>query len=228
MADYEYPDMVSYRTRLGWSTRPNHSLEQIQEWYRDCRGNHRRCKSATPTSAFLPSRLVEIIPARDGRSDVKIRLRSRTELMESMPEYASLSHRWAANMPFKLTTANLKDCSKDFPHDSISKVFQDAICLALQLNLRYIWIDSLCIIQDSRTDWKLESMEMSRIYNHSLLNIASTGFRDGDKGLYANRDPQAHLSHSCRAEVRSGAALPSSERAAEPADGGARGRLCPL
>lgn len=57
--------------------------------------------------------------------------------------------------------------------------------------MRYIWIDSLCIIQqqDSKDDWLRESPQMGMIYSNSYCNIAATGASDGNDGLFKPRCP---------------------------------------
>lgn len=50
---------------------------------------------------------------------------------------------------------------------------KDAILITRQLGIRYLWIDALCIIQDSEGDWQAEAKEMARIYKNSLLTIAA-------------------------------------------------------
>jgi hypothetical protein len=46
--------------------------------------------------------------------------------------------------------------------------------LALKLGFRYIWIDSLCIIQDDAEDWEVQSSLMSEIYQDAVLTLAAT------------------------------------------------------
>lgn len=67
-------------------------------------------------------------------------------------------------------------------------------------NIRYIWIDSLCIIQPvatsnkreapSEQDWKEQSRDMGKVYRNSYLNISATAAEDGDKGLFIPRRPE--------------------------------------
>jgi len=52
----------------------------------------------------------------------------------------------------------------------------------------YVWIDSLCIIQDKVEDWQIEAAKMGAIYCHSFCNIAATGFQDG-RNVFVRRDP---------------------------------------
>lgn len=62
---------------------------------------------------------------------------------------------------------------------AIPKTFLDAIDVAKSLNIKDIWIDSLCIIQDDSNDWEYESSLMSSVYGRSAINIAAAGAEDG-------------------------------------------------
>jgi hypothetical protein len=55
---------------------------------------------------------------------------------------------------------------------------------------KYLWIDSLCIIQDDADGWELESARMSSVYGCSSINIAATSAKDGSVGCFFNRDPK--------------------------------------
>jgi len=77
------------------------------------------------------------------------------------------------------------------PLRKLPKSFIDAFDTARKFGLRYIWIDSLCIIQDDRQDWARESLTMCDVYGLSALNIAATGAEDGSKGLFFSRSPSA-------------------------------------
>jgi Heterokaryon incompatibility protein (HET) len=70
------------------------------------------------------------------------------------------------------------------PPNELSATFRDAIDLTRRLGFQYIWIDSLCIIQDSRADWAVESAKMAIIYANSALTIAATSSASGTGGLY--------------------------------------------
>jgi hypothetical protein len=73
------------------------------------------------------------------------------------------------------------------PMGVLPKTFQEAMTIASQLGYRYIWIDSLCIIQNSTPDWSRESRLMAGVYGNAVLNIAATG-DSSDAGCYATRD----------------------------------------
>jgi hypothetical protein len=77
---------------------------------------------------------------------------------------------------------------KDLPLAELTQVFRDAIDLARRLDVAYIWIDSLCIMQDSVQDWQYESALMGNVYKYSWCNIAATGFENGLAGIYVRRN----------------------------------------
>jgi Heterokaryon incompatibility protein (HET) len=91
-------------------------------------------------------------------------------------------------MKSKLLRDNLPEYMTQIPFGTLPRVFQDAVQIVARFGMVYVWIDSLCIIQDSRRDWAAESAQMGLIYQNSFCNIAATGFADGTAGLFADRD----------------------------------------
>ena len=80
---------------------------------------------------------------------------------------------------------------KEIPQEALPRVFRDTFRLAGQAGINYVWIDSLCIVQDSSDhgDWIREAATMGSVYRHSFCNVAATGFRNGDNGLFVSREP---------------------------------------
>ncbi|KAF9735372.1 heterokaryon incompatibility protein [Paraphaeosphaeria minitans] len=89
------------------------------------------------------------------------------------------------------------------PMDDLSPTFRDAIMFTRRLGMRFIWIDSLCILQDSPEDWMAESSVMNRVYKHSVCNIAATTVSYRSPGLYKRRDPRMVTPYKTRIQ-RSG------------------------
>lgn len=73
--------------------------------------------------------------------------------------------------------------------DHLPKTFRDAIVVNKTLGVKYIWIDSLCVIQDSLSDWRQESSLMPQVYWNSFCNILATAALDSTQGLFFTRDP---------------------------------------
>jgi hypothetical protein len=100
----------------------------------------------------------------------------------------TLSHCWGLIQITKLTQANLESFLSEIDFNSLTKSFQDAIHITRALDCQYLWIDSLCIIQDSEKDWINESAVMGRIYLHSWCTIAATAAENGRVGCLISRD----------------------------------------
>lgn len=88
----------------------------------------------------------------------------------------TLSHCWdpLSKRPVTTTTANLEQQLKRVPFGELPLSFKDAVQITPSLDVRYLWIDSLCIAQDSREDWEREVAVMRQIYAHSLCTLAAS------------------------------------------------------
>jgi hypothetical protein len=105
------------------------------------------------------------------------------------PGYITLSHLWAASgIMLKLTLANLDAFLQQIPMTDLPPTFKDSFEATRKLGIRYLWIDSLCILQDSDSDWRAESSVMGEIYGRSLCNLAATGSSRTYGGLFQERD----------------------------------------
>ena len=89
--------------------------------------------------------------------------------------YAALSWRWGPpdKHPPKTLWENLQERTEGRWKSPLPPLFTDAIELTRKLGLNYLWIDALCIIQDSAEDWSSESTKMTEIYNNAYLTIAA-------------------------------------------------------
>ena len=102
--------------------------------------------------------------------------------------YVTLSHCWGGNVPMQLKKDNVSTFQAGLP-DGIPTTFADAIQITRAIGIRYLWIDSLCIIQDSVEDWQKEASLMDHVYEHAWCNIAATKARNSSEGLFSDRDP---------------------------------------
>ncbi|KAJ4129772.1 hypothetical protein NW768_006741 [Fusarium equiseti] len=118
-------------------------------------------KTETP----LPTRAIYI-----GPSNSYIRL---FDAKGMMARYVTLSHCWGGEQPTTTTSSNLEALTSCIDFDTLPIVFQQAILVARELGVEYIWIDSLCIIQDSQSDWELESAKMCDYYENAYLTIST-------------------------------------------------------
>jgi hypothetical protein len=80
--------------------------------------------------------------------------------------------------------------------------FKDALQLCWRLNVQYLWIDALCIIQDDSEDWQKEAALMGDVYRNGICNVGVHAAADKPVDLYSVRDPQ-HVSVATWHVVRS-------------------------
>ncbi|KAH9205514.1 heterokaryon incompatibility protein-domain-containing protein, partial [Leptodontidium sp. 2 PMI_412] len=95
--------------------------------------------------------------------------------------YICLSYSWGGSEFLKVTTENLQACREGILVDSLPTSFQHAIELARCLDVKYIWIDALCILQNDKRDWEIEGSKMADIYQSSLLTVAMTNGSNPDE-----------------------------------------------
>jgi hypothetical protein len=116
----------------------------------------------------------------------ELKLCNGQDIKDETP-YMSLSHCWGKAKFFTLLQSNMAELQTAIPMDKLTKTFRDSVELTRKLQVKYLWIDSLCIIQDSVDDWAFESARMMNVYSNSYCNIAATGAADGSRGLFFER-----------------------------------------
>ena len=101
----------------------------------------------------------------------------------------TLSHCWGEALFLKLTTMNVEKLQDEFAISDLPKSFRDAVSITWKFGIKHLWIDSLCILQDSVADWRQEAATMKDVYQNSFCNIAATGASNSDQGCFTDRDP---------------------------------------
>lgn len=158
------------------------SFNTARGWIRDCETTHTQCGPGC--NVPLPKRCLDLRPLGAIHKD-DIRL-TGTEGISST--YACLSHCWGEDpKPIQTTSSTLKDRLQLISFSALPQTFQDAVAIARELGLRYLWIDSLCIIQDSAADWEAESSKMADIYHNSYLTIAAISSPDSRGGCFSTK-----------------------------------------
>jgi hypothetical protein len=155
-----------------------------KDWIKTCIASHPICSGSSDVIPWFPTRLLYI-----GQSPAKVRVvHTAGHILRSDEKYVTLSHCWGKGQPLRLQKHNKMTLLSGFPVQSLPQTFQHAIIVTRSLQIDYIWIDSLCIIQDEPDDWLHESSLMHKVYANSLCNIAATAARDSSEGLFFTRD----------------------------------------
>lgn len=166
------------------------SIAQISSWMSKCQDEHDACKPSTDTSSavmgnsWLPTRFLHL--SESNLQPIVALRHAKSQTPSSSTKYATLSHCWGKIQPVRLLQDSLEAFQRNIDFTSLPWTFQHAILLCLKLGICYLWIDSLCIIQDSKDDWLAESITMGKVYSQSFLNIAGTSSKDGMGGLFKN------------------------------------------
>ncbi len=115
-------------------------LRTAKVWLDHCRAKHR--EGSSPLKK-LPRRVIDV-----GEKDSAQRPFLLVTANTIDGEWVALSHCWGDCNSFKTTPSSFKEKTQGFDIDEIPKTFRDAIIVTRLLGFRYLWIDSLCIIQD--------------------------------------------------------------------------------
>ncbi|KAK9776479.1 putative Heterokaryon incompatibility domain-containing protein [Seiridium cardinale] len=169
------------------STLSDNCLNLAKVWLDDCLQKHRSCTSTG--SGFLPTRLLDVGHSNSSRT---IRLVLSHTLPANTP-YFTLSYCWGRGKPLVLTGASLPIFVEEIDVVSLPKTISDSVDITRRLGYRYLWVDSLCIIQDSKEDWKSEAAKMGEVYSNSTLTVAATSSSSNDQGCYKSRNPLSYL-----------------------------------
>lgn len=149
-------------------------------------------KGSRTDKDFFPRMLLDI-GVTDSAEGVK--LIDTQKSPPHSPGYACLSYCWGStSLPLRTTSESLEKHLQGIPYDEIPQLFKDAIVVTRALELRYLWIDSLCIIQDSELDWEEQSGKMSEIFCHSTVTIgAAAAFSSKDSFLRNRPDDNLRI-----------------------------------
>ncbi|KAH7094332.1 heterokaryon incompatibility protein-domain-containing protein [Paraphoma chrysanthemicola] len=160
------------------STRSEATFDIIKAWIEECAQTHVRCKHNMidrSQNALQNVRFLEI-------QDQRVLLREGI-----VPEkYACLSHCWGTGQEiYKTRDDTVSVHSKSgILTELLPTTFQDAVEACQRLAIRYLWIDSLCIIQDNTQDWNDQASNMADIYENAYITIAASQASDPTKGCF--------------------------------------------
>lgn len=167
--------------------RASYLLRPKQPKCTTCKEHHPGCQPSKLQASFRPTRLIQVHEQDFGIWNLVDETKSITE------PYATLSHCWGDSQHATLTRENISRYKEKNSITGLPKTFRDAIEVARSLGIYYIWIDSLCIMQQDQQDWNEQAVLMRKVYTHADCNIAASWARGSDEGCFITSD--AALKH---------------------------------
>ncbi|KAK7415044.1 hypothetical protein QQX98_006182 [Neonectria punicea] len=149
------------------------------DWLKECHRSHVPCRGSN--RGYMPTRVLKI-------EDDKVSLMETEGNQEG--KYAALSYCWGGRQDFTLTTKNIDSCRRNIPTNKLPQTIKDAVTVTKELGLRYLWVDSLCTIQDDAKDQEREIKLMSDVYETAYVTISAASAKTCRDGFLAPRQPE--------------------------------------
>ncbi|KAL7621895.1 hypothetical protein AAE478_007395 [Parahypoxylon ruwenzoriense] len=157
-------------------------LQLADRLLKNCINNHKSCASQYPITSELPTRVIDT-------SEVNPKL---VDSGGQHGTFTALSYCWGGDVDFKLTTDTEQWFRKGMPLYQFPATLRDAIHITRALGIRYIWIDALCILQDSAQDWAQEASRMHEVYKGAVVTIAAACASKTSDGIFRERLAPTH------------------------------------
>jgi hypothetical protein len=173
---------ISSRPMLGYADESK-VFTTAMAWIEDCLHNH--AETCPPnTNVPLPSRLIDV-----GDDMVAPDVRLRVFGQGETDAYTALSYCWGGPQPVTTTLSNIDSMRQRIVLGDLPRTIQDAICVTRSIGQRYLWVDALCIIQDSDEDKQHEIQKMGSIYKNAMLTISAATASAVSEG-FLGRQPE--------------------------------------
>jgi len=184
-------------------------LEWLELWIRKCALEHSGCghipaalldnltgkkrKDHVNTDPpLLPPRVIDVGPSDGSREPYLL-----DNILEArFGHYVTLSHCWGKSQPLTTTCATYQERVTAMPLATLPRTFRDAVQVTRRLGVRYLWIDSLCTIQDSKEDWMWHCRVMHNIYGLSFLTLNASAAKDSQRGLFVDDTRPTRLQYA--------------------------------
>ncbi|RTE82797.1 hypothetical protein BHE90_002706 [Fusarium euwallaceae] len=164
------------------------SFDLAREWLQTCIADHAQCPK--PSLNFMPKRVICISQNLTGFS---LRL-VETEGLRGL--YCALSYCWGGDQKTKAMKNTLAQLKTDIDFNKLPATLQDAITTTHGLGLRYLFVDSLCILQDDEKDMHIQISQMSEIYSEAAITILASRAKAVDFSFPHKRESSIPIDHS--------------------------------
>ncbi|KAL6802721.1 heterokaryon incompatibility domain-containing protein [Trichoderma sp. SZMC 28013] len=180
VADTDSNSSVPWDRLAGQDPLSVQAVQISRTWLKTCNDNHKSCVAE---SAQLPARFLDI---SDDADSTHVFLKELQDFKQNTDSrYVALSHCWGTGQNLCTTRSTLQKHKHGIKVSELPPTFRDAVNVARNLSVRYLWIDSLCIVQDDPLDWQIESAKMASIYRDAYFVLgAACGESDAQGFLH--------------------------------------------
>ena len=143
---------------------------------------HEECARLHDAVPALPTRVVDCADPEHPRLVAAVGARDR---------YVALSYVWGGDQLHKTQTTNIAAYMRGIDLALLPQTIRDAIWTTHALDMRYLWTDTLCIIQDDADDRNRELASMTGIYTNAHLTIVAASASHASQGFLHTREDLA-------------------------------------
>lgn len=183
-----FPNVAVEVLDLPNNTNSKSTFEWVAEKLRHCDSSHGCHGRRSELAVTLPRRIIDV----GSTNSSLVRLKELDIEDSAVPGYACLSHCWGTSRPSKTVAANLGSHKEEISWSLLPPVFQDSIAYVRKLGISLLWIDSLCIVQDDKEDWRIEAAKMASIYQNAYLVISASKSPNLEDGLFGGIDGKSN------------------------------------
>lgn len=154
-------------------------LSVAADWLTTCLNEHEKCSRATHHEKPLPTRVIDV-----GAECISPKLLTSHGKIGT---WIALSYCWGGDSTFIHNDKTVRDLENGIPLIDYPATLRDAIIITRALGIKYIWIDALCIKQDSVEDWVAEAAKMREVYSDAVLTITAANSPTTRTGIFSKR-----------------------------------------
>ncbi|CAI6330946.1 unnamed protein product [Periconia digitata] len=200
--------------RKMWVVSPSSEgmLSWARYWYQECDKKagfrHHMCQPAAERSSFIPTRLI-VVPRKHEK---QLKIVKKGKIKKEHVKWCSLSYCWGESQDMQSTTKNFRWGERTICLRELPRTILDALLVAHSIEVEYIWIDSLCILQNDPMDVQKELASMAKVYQDAAVTLVAASASKVTEGFLNPRNfeknwESAPIQLKCRYESKQGSIM---------------------
>ena len=210
---------ISKTTMIEWNKGSKFSRNFALDSLQKCRDLHPECRPLQHGNVgYLPQLPTRLVDVRSAITTGYVRLVESATFTAQASEsrtpadldFAVLSYCWGGVQRVVLNNNTLDKLLDGIRITRLGLTIQDAIRVCNGLNIPYLWVDALCIFQDSAEDKQHELSMMATYYQQGVLTICAASAKSSTEGFLAPREDNAHTIGPFHTKFEEGKRIPGA------------------